>query len=373
MDLNAICLAMLNVLRTDGNTALRQFFDKKASARCGRLNPARTRNERLEVQGALHRQRLVDQCTIGMAGIQHALIRNEYLPIAAGNKRIILKITDFSTSINQNLSNVQAASQSVFYTHTRRWDIGLKLFRASIDILAEAFPNVDILIHLDHAQHDTDADLLESDLSMYSSVMYDASALPMEENIRKTREYVQRKGDELLIEGACDEIVDATGEARCEITDADKCERYMKETGVDIVVANLGTEHRASGQDLHYYYDAARAIQAKIGPRICLHGTSSVSNDQIGKLFDDGICKVNIWTALERDSSPALAEWIVKNFSKCAGPATEQKLINEGYLTESCKTGERSSLKHFTTAARQEIIFEEMKKITRGYLDLWYR
>ena len=264
-------------------------------------------------------------------------------------------------------------SQSVFYTHTRRWDIGLKLFRASIDILAEAFPNVDILIHLDHAQHDTDADLLESDLSMYSSVMYDASALPMEENIRKTREYVQRKGDELLIEGACDEIVDATGEARCEITDADKCEHYMKETGVDIVVANLGTEHRASGQDLHYYYDAARAIQAKIGPRICLHGTSSVSNDQIGKLFDDGICKVNIWTALERDSSPVLAEWIVKNFSKCAGPATEQKLISEGYLTESCKTGERSSLKHFTTAARQEIIFEEMKKITRGYLDLWYR
>lgn len=264
-------------------------------------------------------------------------------------------------------------SQSVFYTHTRRWDIGLKLFRASIDILAEAFPNVDILIHLDHAQHDTDADLLESDLSMYSSVMYDASALPMEENIRKTREYVQRKGDELLIEGACDEIVDATGEARCEITDADKCERYMKETGVDIVVANLGTEHRASGQDLHYYYDAARAIQAKIGPRICLHGTSSVSNDQIGKLFNDGICKVNIWTALERDSSPVLAEWIVKNFSKCAGPATEQKLINEGYLTESSKAGDRSSLKHFTTAARQEIIFEEMKKITRGYLDLWYR
>lgn len=264
-------------------------------------------------------------------------------------------------------------SQSVFYTHTRRWDIGLKLFRASIDILAEAFPTVDILIHLDHAQHDTDADLLESDLSMYSSVMYDASALPMEENIRKTREYVQRKGDELLIEGACDEIVDATGEARCEITDADKCERYMKETGVDIVVANLGTEHRASGQDLHYYYEAARAIQAKIGPRICLHGTSSVSNDQIGKLFNDGICKVNIWTALERDSSPVLAEWIVKNFSKCAGPATEQKLINEGYLTESSKAGDRSSLKHFTTAARQEIIFQEMKKITRGYLDLWYR
>lgn len=264
-------------------------------------------------------------------------------------------------------------SQSVYYTSTRRWDIGLKLFRASIDILAEAFPNVDILIHLDHAQHDTDAELLESDLSMYSSVMYDASALPMEENIAKTRTYVLLKGNELLIEGACDEIVDATGEARCEITSAEKCERYMKETGVDVVVANLGTEHRASGQDLHYYYDAARAIKERIGPRICLHGTSSVSNDQIGKLFEDGICKVNIWTALERDASPALTEWTVKNAAKVGGPKTEQKLIDEGYLTASSKTGDKASLQYFTTAARQEIIFEEMKKIARGYLELWYR
>ena len=262
--------------------------------------------------------------------------------------------------------------QSVFYTSTRRWDIGLKLFRSDLEIVSQVFPNVDVLIHLDHAQHDTDAEMLESDLSMYSSVMYDASTLPMEENIAKTKAYVQRKGHELLIEGACDEIVDATGEARCEITDADKCERYMKETGVDVVVANLGTEHRASGQDLHYYSDAAKAIKAKIGPRICLHGTSSVSNDQIAKLFDDGICKVNIWTALERDASPALTEWIVKNAAKCGGPKVEQKLIDEGYLTASSKTGDKTSLQHFTTTARQEIIFEEMKKIVRGYLDLWY-
>ena len=264
-------------------------------------------------------------------------------------------------------------SQSVFYTNTRRWDIGLKLFRSDLEIVSQVFPNVDVLIHLDHAQHDTDAALLESDLSMYSSIMYDASALPMEENIAKTKAYVQRKGHELLIEGACDEIVDATGEARCEITDADKCERYMKETGVDVVVANLGTEHRASGQDLHYYSDAAKAIKVKIGPRICLHGTSSVSNDQIAKLFDDGICKVNIWTALERDASPALTEWTVKNAAKCGGPKMEQKLIDEGFLTESSKTGNKSSLQHFTTTARQEIIFNEMKKIVRGYLDLWYR
>ena len=262
-------------------------------------------------------------------------------------------------------------SQSVNYTNTRRWDIGLKLFHASIHILAEAFPNVDILIHLDHAQHDTDAGLLEGDLSQYSSVMYDASSLPLEENIAKTRAFVQRKGHALMIEGACDEIVDASGEVRCEITDAEKCADYKARTGVDVVVANLGTEHRASGTDLNYYGDAARAIKAKIGQRICLHGTSSVSGDQIGKLFDDGICKVNIWTALERDAS--LTVWTVKNAAKCGGPAVERQLIREGYLTAASKTGHQASLQHFTTTARQEIIFEEMKRIARSYFELWYR
>ena len=248
-------------------------------------------------------------------------------------------------------------SQSVFYTSTRRWDVGLKLFRSDLEIISQVFPNLDVLIHLDHAQHDTDAEMLESDLSMYSSVMYDASALPMEENIRKTRAYVQRKGHELLIEGACDEIVDATGEVHCEITDAEKCAVYKAETGVDMVVANLGTEHRASGRDLQYHSDAARAIKAKIGPRICLHGTSSVSNDQIAR----------------RDASPALTEWTVKNAAKCGGAKVEQRLIEEGYLTAASRTGDPASLQHFTTTSRQEIIFEEMKKIVRSYLELWYR
>lgn len=263
-------------------------------------------------------------------------------------------------------------SQSVNYTCTRRWDIGLQLFRQSIEVLAQSFPNVQILIHLDHTQHDSDAALLESDLSDFSSVMYDASSLPLEENIRKTADYVRRKGHELVIEGACDEIVDATGEVRCQVTDAQKCADYMERTGVDIVVANLGTEHRASAKDLRYYSEAAKAIREKIGPKICLHGTSSVTNDQIKKLFDDGICKVNIWTALERDSAPALAEFVVKNVSKIAGTAMEQKLIDEGYLTEQSKQQIPASLEYFPTTVHQQIVFEQMKKIARGYFDLWY-
>ena len=76
---------------------------------------------------------------------------------------------------------------------------------------------------------------------------------------------------------------------------------------------------------------------------------------------------------MERDASPALTEWTVKNVAKCGGPKLEQRLIEEGYLAESSKTGDQMSLQFFTTTARQEIIFNEMKKIARSYLELWYR
>ena len=234
------------------------------------------------------------------------------------------------------------------------------------------YENVDLLLHLDHVQHDLDADLCESDLSGFSTIMYDASNLPLEENIAKTRAFVEKKGQEIMIEGACDEIVDAGGEAHNDITTADKCADYMKRTGVDMVVANLGTEHRASGKDLQYHGEAARAIKELIGPRIVLHGTSSVSNEQVRKLFDDGVCKVNIWTALERDASPELLEFLVRNASKAAGPETVEKLRQEGYLTEKCATGEKEALTAFTTVARQDVIFQVMKRMVREYLDMWY-
>ena len=73
-----------------------------------------------------------------------------------------------------------------------------------------------------------------------------------------------------------------------------------------MAVANLGTEHRASAAELKYRGDLARQIKARVGARIVLHGCSSVTSDQIGDLFEDGICKVNIWTALERESAPPL-------------------------------------------------------------------
>lgn len=181
------------------------------------------------------------------------------------------------------------------------------------------------MIHLDHVQFDDDKQLLIWDMGQFSSIMFDASKVSFDENIRLTKQFVEAQGMNIVVEGACDEIVDATGEEKSELTTA---------------------EHAKP---------------------------SSVQGSQIAHLIDDGVCKVNIWTALERDSSPTLFSDMVKHACRVAGKQTVAPLIQDGFLGKICATDDAASIAYFTTAYRQGIIFEEMKKIVSSYLELWYQ
>ena len=299
------------------------------------------------------------------------------------SEAILSAALDYSRKINQpdipitiGITNQYShRSQSVFYTHTRQWDIGLKLFLADIEVLTSQgspFEDLNVMIHLDHTQWDTDKPLLKWDMNKFSMIMYDASTLPFEENIALTARFVKENGHKIVIEGACDEIVDATGEERSILTTPEQAIKYLNETLADFIVANLGTEHRASSADLKYHGDIARKISKLTGAKLVLHGTSSVGNDQVRNLYNDGIAKVNIWTTLERDSSPALFEDMVTNASKVTGKEKAQTMMQSGLLGKKADLITMASLSHFTTTYRQEIIFKEMKKIVLEYLSLWY-
>jgi len=272
--------------------------------------------------------------------------------------------------------NYSHRPQAVFYTETRKWDIGIKLFLAELKVLtAEGSPyeNIRVMVHLDHIQFDDDIELLKWDMKEFSSIMFDASELAFDENIRATKKFVAEQGANIVIEGACDEIVDAEGNEKSEITSAEKAEKYCNETGVDLIVANLGTEHRASSKELEYRGDSAKQIREKIGTKIVLHGASSVERDKISYLINDGVCKVNIWTTLERDSSPVLVRDIVSNISKVVGSSEAKELKEEGLLGEASSTEDKASIEFFTTTYRQNLVFMKMKEIVKGYLELWYR
>ncbi|MFB3160171.1 class II fructose-bisphosphate aldolase [Neobacillus sp. 179-J 1A1 HS] len=266
--------------------------------------------------------------------------------------------------------------QSVLYSHTRKWDVGLRIFLEELKVLAgEGGPYEDlkVLIHLDHILHEVDKELLKWDLSQFSSIMYDASHLPFEENIAATTKFVQEYAHLLLVEGACDEIRESGEEESSEITSAEKAEYYYRSTGVDTIVANLGTEHRASSSELQYRGDSARNIKERLGSKLVLHGGSSVDASSISKLAEDGIVKVNVWTLLERESAPVLFEHMVRNAGRVAGESTVERLQSEGILGTTGGVVEKANLDYFSTTARQEIIYNCMKEIIKDYLTIWYK
>lgn len=267
-------------------------------------------------------------------------------------------------------------TQAAHYTHTRDWATGLRLFLADLAVLTapgSPFADLRVMVHLDHVQFDDDRELLGWDLSPFSSIMFDASKVPFDENIARTKAFVREQGDNIVIEGACDEIVDATGALRSELTTPDHAARYKEETGVDLIVANLGTEHRALAKDLCYHGDAARKIKARVGPHLVLHGASSVPGDQIARLYTDGVCKVNLWTALERDSSPLLLADLVRHPARVTGSRTAQSLQQAGLLGPKVDVNEQASIEYFTTVHRQDIIFNAMKDNVSSYLAIWYQ
>lgn len=198
----------------------------------------------------------------------------------------------------------------------RVWDGWLRGYAA----VEGLYPRVEVIPFLDHgwAPHAEDVDLME-DAGFQTAmgiVMFDASALGIGENIRLTRAYVGQAGGRVVVEGCPDKILSQAEIARRGLrtadllTDPEQAERFVRETGVDLIVPSLGTEHRGqSGEGIFYRRELARELARRVGPRLALHGTSSLG-ERVGDVGADGVCKVNYYTAMARAASGAVrAEW----------------------------------------------------------------
>jgi fructose/tagatose bisphosphate aldolase len=90
----------------------------------------------------------------------------------------------------------------------------------------------------------------------------------------------------------------------------EKAERYVRETGVDFLVADLGTEQQTTSIGGAKYnkqraVDLTSALKRKM---LVLHGTSSLTEDQIKSLAEDGVVRVNMWTRIAREAGQYAAK-----------------------------------------------------------------
>ncbi|MFP4352969.1 MAG: class II fructose-bisphosphate aldolase [Puniceicoccaceae bacterium] len=147
-------------------------------------------------------------------------------------------------------------------------------------------------------------------------LMFDASAFSLEENTRLTAEFVERFGGRVVIEACPDKVYERAEAERLGLREADllsdpaRVAAYVRATGVDLIVPNLGTEHRTTSKEpLAFRSEIADALAERVGPIMALHGTSSLGG-KIGEVGRSGIVKINYYTGMAgRASERLLAEW----------------------------------------------------------------
>jgi len=176
--------------------------------------------------------------------------------------------------------------------------------------LGETFPAVRVLPFIDHGWvPDPQEDALLRDAGVVERmavIMYDASKYEHDDNITRVADYVEEFGDRVVIEAAADKIYDPKDIARLRLSREDQLskpqfvEDFVRKTGVDLVVPNLGTEHRSVGvgtAERKYERELARAIRDRVGAVLSLHGSSCLGG-KVGTTAADGIVKVNFYTAM---------------------------------------------------------------------------
>jgi fructose/tagatose bisphosphate aldolase len=177
------------------------------------------------------------------------------------------------------------------------------------------YANVVVLPHLDHADPKRDTWALTEGVPYLATVMFDAQKYPFEDNLSWTHDYVQTYGKRVLVEGIIEELSVGGQKQAVQRDDyVEKAVQYMHDTGVDLLVADLGTEQQSDHVGgARYLKDRAQALTASLGgeAKLVLHGTSCLSADQMQNLASDGIVRVNMWTRIARESGQYAARQLI--------------------------------------------------------------
>ncbi len=234
-------------------------------------------------------------------------------------------------------ANYHGRQQLRNYTSQDSTEEGYLAFRNDLERLCRhdgPFANVQVIPALDHGQPDLDEWLIDKGRDFWGCVMFDCSTKPLEENQQMVHDFVSQYKDCFVIEGCVDEITEA-GQGGVKLTDPQQAKIYMDSTGADLIVANLGTEHRVTGEIKKYHSDLARKIFQQIGHKIVLHGTSCLKPEDLIKLRKDGIAKVNIWTILEISTSQKMLVEMIKCVNEILPESEITALKQQGLLADA--------------------------------------
>ena len=170
---------------------------------------------------------------------------------------------------------------------------------------------VPVALHLDHGSYDGALACIDAG---FSSIMFDGSHYPIEENIAKTKELIRIAGEKGIsveaevgaIGGEEDGVVGGG-----EVADPEEC-KMIADLGVDMLAAGIGNIHGkypANWQGLNF--DVLAKIQELTGTMpLVLHGGTGIPADMIKKAISLGVSKINVNTECQLAFAEATRKYI---------------------------------------------------------------
>lgn len=169
---------------------------------------------------------------------------------------------------------------------------------------------VPVCVHYDHGL--SFEKCMEALQLGFSSVMYDRSTAAYEENVRDVAEMVRIcHAMGATVEGELGHVGDneGTGKLLCPsdyYTDPAQAEDYIRRTGVDALAVAVGNAHGDYRFPPKLDFERITQISGTTGLPLVLHGGSGLSDDAFREAARRGICKVNIFTDLDKAGKAGL-------------------------------------------------------------------
>ena len=175
----------------------------------------------------------------------------------------------------------------------------LKLIAPSV-IAAAKRAKVPVVVHYDHGL--TFDRCIEALKLGFSSIMFDGSAKPYEQNIAETREMVKiAHAFGATVEGEIGHVGEAAKEDNL-LTDMyttpEEAKAYLEATGVDALAVAIGSAHGVYKKKPMLNIERLKEISGEVKVPLVLHGGSGLSDDDFKNTIRNGIAKVNIFTDL---------------------------------------------------------------------------
>lgn len=239
---------------------------------------------------------------------------------------------EWTKSVLQTAQELQAPVILGVSEGAGKYMTGFKTVAAMVKaMIGELNVTVPVALHLDHGTYDGCYKCIKAG---FSSIMFDGSHFPIDENVAKTTELVnvcRQLGLSLEAEvGAIGGEEDGViGKGEC--ADPDECKR-IADLGVTMLAAGIGNIHGKYPADWQgLSFETLAAIKEKVGDMpLVLHGGTGIPTDMIKKAISLGVAKINVNTECQLSFQAATRKYVEEGKDLVGKGFDPRKLLAPG-------------------------------------------